>query len=1787
MSSTKLLTCLIIVLFSGISWSQCDIFPVALGAYICDDNGTPGDPSDDTFTLEITVDGIDVGPDFNVSGGGNIFSGTYNAPLIIGPYNLADAPFNVALIDINNPNCVYNPLYLDPGPNCDNEPCAVVASFDNYICDDGGTPTDPTDDTFTVDLTVIGINTSGSWTSNGFINDSGPYGTQTYGPFTVYTGVTGIEVVDDLNPNCVGYATLFSPGACSNGCIIDDVFVQSVECSDNGTPGDPSDDVIEITIFPLGDNLGTGYSITTDVGTITGTTGLFDQFEDFEISDFLPADFITVTITADDDPTCTFDFEIEVPDGCGESNCMLTDAGLISFACNDFGTPGIGSDDFIDFIINPTGTDLGTNFLVTSPDGMVSPGFGVYGVDNAQTIMGIGLNPGEFITITITDIDDPNCSIDFQIENITPCETDCEITDVNVSDITCFDNGTSTSDDDTYTFFVNVEGTELGSGWTADDPFNTFGDYNTLEMFGPFDISDGTITITLTDNEDPSCTFTFSVDPPPPCSSGCTIDGAVSNILCDDNGTPGDPNDDVFFFDIVVSGSGTSWNATDINSSSGNHNETISMGPYEIALGDLSFLIFDTDDNTCFAEIDVIVPPTCSDSPCSIFADVPQLFCDDNGTPNDPNDDLFSFEVIVSGTNNGASWTSTDPINPAGLYDVIIVFGPYLITDGTVNFTITDVDDPTCTTVINLDPPPPCSVDPCDIDAIISNIQCDDNGTPNNPNDDTFTFDVDVSGIATGVSWIANDPNGSSGSYNSTITLGPYLIADGGFSFIISDIDDASCTTDVNIDPPPPCSSPGCSISALVGTIQCDDNGTPNDPSDDTFTFELEVNGSNTGTSWTANDPNATAGLYNATTTFGSYLISDGSLSITITDIDDVMCTALIELDPPPPCSAAICDIIITTFNIQCDDNGTSEDPNDDTFTFDVFVTGNNTGTNWIADDPGNTVGNYDVTTTFGSYLITDGEISFTISDIDDSTCGGEISVPPPAPCSTPECTIIASVSNIQCNDNGTPENSDDDTFTFDVEVIGSNTGVNWTANDANNSSGSYNTTIAFGPYLIIDGDLSFTITDVDDGMCTTDINVEAPASCSTPECTIEGTVSNILCDDNGTPDNPDDDTYTFEVTVNGSSTGANWVANDADNSTGNYNSIVTFGPYLIADGDLNFTITDVDDAMCSTDINVEAPTPCSTPECTIEGTVSNILCDDNGTPDDPDDDTYTVEVIVNGMNTGASWTANDPDNSTGNYNNANTFGPYLIIDGDLSFTISDMDDALCTAEINVEAPAPCSTPICSINATISNVLCNDNGTLADSSDDTYTFDILVNGVNTGSNWIATDPDNTSGNYNSSVNFGAYLILSGNTSFTITDSDDITCSTFIDVEPPSSCSNCPDSDTTFTTAISCNSEFVPEEIFLFENQLGCDSIVVVETVYLPLTDQKDTTLCSGDLWLDDVLIQNDTTIVDTIDQDGCDLIITYVISVRTPSEDMLSFELCEGQVVIINGVTFDEENTSGTVVFKDVLGCDSLIQEIEVSYPEFDVDILVSDVICFEESNGMIEISSNNDSPLVLNFNGEEQLIEEFPFSIERLDAGDYGISIFNELGCIKDFEFIIEEGEIVTVDLEGEIIENSSDTIKLQAITSTIPATFNWNTLDIDTTCADCPFILSAFESEFIYGVSVSSELGCSDEDEFSLLVEEGVSVDIPNIFSPNGDNLNDFFTITNQYPNAIRELGLSVYDRWGNLVFQDLDTEEVSWNGRWNDQDLVSGVYVYTLEIQYVEGRADLRKGDVTIIR
>ncbi len=114
-------------------------------------------------------------------------------------------------------------------------------------------------------------------------------------------------------------------------------------------------------------------------------------------------------------------------------------------------------------------------------------------------------------------------------------------------------------------------------------------------------------------------------------------------------------------------------------------------------------------------------------------------------------------------------------------------------------------------------------------------------------------------------------------------------------------------------------------------------------------------------------------------------------------------------------------------------------------------------------------------------------------------------------------------------------------------------------------------------------------------------------------------------------------------------------------------------------------------------------------------------------------------------------------------------------------------------------------------------------------------------------------------------------------------------------------------------------------------------------------------------------------------------------------------------------------------------------------------------------------------------------------------------------------------------------------------------------------------------------FSVNIQDAFGCTDEAAITLLINE-VQVSIPNVFTPNGDEVNDFFNIVfNGGDPEIVEF--RIYNRWGKVVY-DNDSPSTGWDGRINGDPAPSDVYVYYV-VYRVAGQEFVLKGDVTLLR
>ncbi len=112
----------------------------------------------------------------------------------------------------------------------------------------------------------------------------------------------------------------------------------------------------------------------------------------------------------------------------------------------------------------------------------------------------------------------------------------------------------------------------------------------------------------------------------------------------------------------------------------------------------------------------------------------------------------------------------------------------------------------------------------------------------------------------------------------------------------------------------------------------------------------------------------------------------------------------------------------------------------------------------------------------------------------------------------------------------------------------------------------------------------------------------------------------------------------------------------------------------------------------------------------------------------------------------------------------------------------------------------------------------------------------------------------------------------------------------------------------------------------------------------------------------------------------------------------------------------------------------------------------------------------------------------------------------------------------------------------------------------------------------------SIEIKAQCDTDTSSTLSISEVI---IPNVFTPNSDGLNDGFNV---YGGCITAIDKKIYNRWGALLFQSNQIEEV-WNGRTTSGEKVpEGTYFYVFNVEMlVDGVSTSKtfKGSLSLLR
>ena len=210
----------------------------------------------------------------------------------------------------------------------------------------------------------------------------------------------------------------------------------------------------------------------------------------------------------------------------------------------------------------------------------------------------------------------------------------------------------------------------------------------------------------------------------------------------------------------------------------------------------------------------------------------------------------------------------------------------------------------------------------------------------------------------------------------------------------------------------------------------------------------------------------------------------------------------------------------------------------------------------------------------------------------------------------------------------------------------------------------------------------------------------------------------------------------------------------------------------------------------------------------------------------------------------------------------------------------------------------------------------------------------------------------------------------------------------------------------------------------------------------------------------------------------------------------------------------------------------------------------------------------------------------------EVLVEGTYYVTQTNAEGCVSEAAMItvtLDDASAPTITADGNVFcEFDGATIAELEENITATGTITWYTTATGMQTVPQNTVLQ--NNTTYYAATTDATIGCESSQRLAVTVMlEVCEIVIPELFSPNGDRVNDTFVIqnvTSEYPNH----NLEIYNRWGELVFKGQAGEGQGWDGTSSEGSLGSGVLpagVYFYILYFNDGQTSPTQGRLYLSR
>ncbi len=400
-------------------------------------------------------------------------------------------------------------------------------------------------------------------------------------------------------------------------------------------------------------------------------------------------------------------------------------------------------------------------------------------------------------------------------------------------------------------------------------------------------------------------------------------------------------------------------------------------------------------------------------------------------------------------------------------------------------------------------------------------------------------------------------------------------------------------------------------------------------------------------------------------------------------------------------------------------------------------------------------------------------------------------------------------------------------------------------------------------------------------------------------------------------------------------------------------------------------------------------------------------------------------------------------------------------------------------------------------------------------------------------------------------------------------------------DPPGNISSTNNSMTIFQFSNTASDTSYFDLTLIDNNGDGCEIHHAIEVAVIPIPgiNQQDLQICAGEtvtisataggsyVWDGPnisnpnaqtqtvTLFENTTFTVMVTLPEGCEGMDEINIEVLPYESNITSLEKCPEETIIVMGQQITNAGLYCDTI-SNAIGCDSLI--------------------CVD----------------VINYNSQTEITRE-------LCQGDSivieGITYFDEQTVCNTFTSLYgcDSTHCINIQLIPEPLAEAmtAEITVAQGDETQLEVTAGFEMYEwfpsTGLSCTDCHNPIATLSETTEFTVTLTDGDGCTTQLFVLVTVLPPCDAErllIPNVFTPDGDGLNDKFGIV-EFEGFEMITSIKIFDRWGEKVFEDAGANPY-WDGTIDGKAGPSDVYVYILKIVCDDGEAVLH-GDVTLIR